>query len=52
MDHGPILEQREVKIEDDDTAETILNKMVLPACEGLEDALKKQVYSSELDAKP
>lgn len=48
MDHGPILEQREVKIEDDDTAETILNKMVLPAYEGLEDALKKiEAHSSE-----
>ena len=49
MDHGPILEQREVKIDDDDTTESILNKMVLPACNGLEEALKKiEVHSSEV----
>lgn len=41
MDHGPILEQREVAIDMEDTAQTLLDKMVLPACDGLEQALIK-----------
>ena len=41
MDHGPILEQREVKIEQDDTTESLLKKMVAPGCEALDTALLK-----------
>ncbi|MCL2102189.1 MAG: methionyl-tRNA formyltransferase [Fibromonadales bacterium] len=41
MDHGPILEQRELKIEQDDTTETILKKMAAPGCEALDAALQK-----------
>jgi methionyl-tRNA formyltransferase len=41
MDHGPILEQREIKIEQDDTTESLLKKMVAPGCEALDAALLK-----------
>jgi len=41
MDHGPILEQRELEIELNDTKETLLNKMVAPGCEALDCALLK-----------
>ncbi|MDR3000546.1 MAG: methionyl-tRNA formyltransferase [Fibromonadaceae bacterium] len=41
MDHGPILEQRELTIEQDDTTETLLKKMVAPGCEALDSALAK-----------
>jgi len=41
MDHGPVLEQRELKIEQDDTTESLLKKMVEPGCEALEAALQK-----------
>jgi methionyl-tRNA formyltransferase len=41
MDHGPVLEQRELKIEQDDTTETLLKKMVAPGCEALDAALAK-----------
>jgi methionyl-tRNA formyltransferase len=41
MDHGPILEQRELKIEQDDTTESLLKKMVVPGCEALDHALTK-----------
>jgi methionyl-tRNA formyltransferase len=41
MDHGPILEQREIKIEQDDTTESLLKKMVAPGCEALNCALVK-----------
>jgi len=41
MDHGPILEQREIKIEQDDTTESVLKKMVAPGCEALDSALAK-----------
>jgi len=41
MDHGPILEQREIKIEQDDTTESLLKKMVVPGCEALDAALLK-----------
>lgn len=48
MDHGPILEQREIIIDDDDTTQTLLDKMVLPACDGLDLALKKiESHSSD-----
>jgi methionyl-tRNA formyltransferase len=41
MDHGPILEQRELKIEQDDTTESLLKKMAAPGCEALSSALLK-----------
>ena len=41
MDHGPILETREIEIEQNDTTETVLKKMVAPACEALSAALVK-----------
>ncbi|MDR2580055.1 MAG: methionyl-tRNA formyltransferase [Fibromonadaceae bacterium] len=41
MDHGPILEQRELSIEQDDTTESLLKKMVTPGCEALDAALSK-----------
>jgi len=41
MDHGPILEQREIKIEQNDTTEILLKKMVAPGCEALDNALTK-----------
>jgi len=41
MDHGPILEQREIKIEQDDTTDSLLKKMVIPGCEALDCALAK-----------
>jgi methionyl-tRNA formyltransferase len=41
MDHGPILEQREIKIEQDDTTEILLKKMLAPGCEALDCALSK-----------
>jgi methionyl-tRNA formyltransferase len=41
MDHGPILEQRELEIEQNDTTETMLKKMAAPGCEALDAALLK-----------
>ncbi len=41
MDHGPVLEQREIKIEQNDTTEILLKKMVAPGCEALDSALAK-----------
>jgi methionyl-tRNA formyltransferase len=41
MDHGPVLEQREIKIEQDDTTENLLEKMVVPGCDALDSALAK-----------
>jgi methionyl-tRNA formyltransferase len=41
MDHGPILEQRELGIEQNDTTETMLSKMAAPGCEALDAALLK-----------
>ncbi len=39
MDHGPVLEQRTVAIENDDTTESLLEKMVAPGCAALSAAL-------------
>lgn len=39
MDHGPILEQRTVAITEDDTTESLLEKMVAPGCAALDAAL-------------
>lgn len=41
MDHGPLLEQRKITIELQDTAESILGKMVAPGCEALDSALSR-----------
>ncbi len=41
MDHGPVLEQREIKIEQNDTTETLLKKMVIPGSDALDGALAK-----------
>jgi methionyl-tRNA formyltransferase len=41
MDNGPILEQRELSIEQNDTTETLLKKMIIPGCEALDTALAK-----------
>ena len=41
MDHGPVLEQREIKIEQNDTTEILLKKMVAPGCEALDSTLAK-----------
>lgn len=40
MDHGPILEQREVYIDMEDTTASVLQKMIEPASEALEAALE------------
>jgi methionyl-tRNA formyltransferase len=41
MDHGPILAQRKVLIDPDDTTESLLEKMVEPGIEALDDALEQ-----------
>lgn len=41
MDHGPILEQREILIENQDTSDSLLQKMVEPGCDALMSALQK-----------
>jgi len=41
MDHGPVLEMKEIAIEQNDTTETLLKKMVAPGCEALDSALAK-----------
>jgi methionyl-tRNA formyltransferase len=41
MDHGPILEQREIEIEQDNTTESLLKKMVTPGCDALDCAFGK-----------
>ena len=41
MDHGPILEQREIEIEQNETTESLLKKMSVPGCEALDAALLK-----------
>jgi len=41
MDHGPVLEMKEITIEQNDTTEILLKKMVVPGCEALDSALAK-----------
>ncbi len=41
MDHGPLLEQRKIPIELQDTASSVLDKMVAPGCEALDKALSR-----------
>jgi methionyl-tRNA formyltransferase len=41
MDHGPILEQRELQIEETDTTDSLLTKMVEPGCAAIDSALAK-----------
>lgn len=51
MDHGPILEQRKVPIENSDTTESLLYKMIVPGCNALDAALNAletgQIHSLE-----
>ena len=39
MDHGPILSQKVVKIDHQDTTASLLEKMVAPGCEALDEAI-------------
>ena len=39
MDHGPILAQRTVAIGHQDTTASLLDKMVAPGCDALDDAI-------------
>lgn len=41
MDHGPLLEQRKIAIDFQDTSGSLLDKMVLPGCEALDSALAR-----------
>ncbi|MCL2260492.1 MAG: methionyl-tRNA formyltransferase [Fibromonadales bacterium] len=41
MDHGPVLEMKEITIEQNDTTETLLKKMIAPGSEALDSALAK-----------
>ncbi|MCL2282899.1 MAG: methionyl-tRNA formyltransferase [Fibromonadales bacterium] len=41
MDHGPVLEMKEIEIGQNDTTEILLKKMVEPGCEALDSALAK-----------
>jgi len=41
MDHGPVLEMKEITIEQNDTTEILLKKMIAPGCEALDSALAK-----------
>lgn len=52
MDHGPLLEQREIPIELFDTSEDVLNKMVLPGCEALDKALDRIAFGSIEELPP
>jgi len=51
MDHGPVLEQREIEIGQNDTTETLLKKMATPGCEALDSALAK-LQSGNFTAPP
>ena len=49
MDHGPILAQRTVAIDHQDTTASLLEKMVVPGCEALDDAIAQLNSGSEKD---
>ncbi|MCF0222833.1 MAG: methionyl-tRNA formyltransferase [Fibrobacter sp.] len=49
MDHGPILSQRVVAIDHQDTTATLLDKMVTPGCEALDDAVMQLIEGREKD---
>ena len=49
MDHGPILAQRTVAIDHQDTTASLLEKMVTPGCEALDDAIHQLLEGREKD---
>jgi methionyl-tRNA formyltransferase len=49
MDHGPILAQRTVVIDHQDTTASLLDKMVVPGCDALDDALNQLKNGCEKD---
>ena len=49
MDHGPILAQNRVAIGHQDTTATLLEKMVAPGCDALDDALRQLLEGREMD---
>lgn len=49
MDHGPILAQRVIPIDHQDTTASLLEKMVVPGCDALDDAIKQLVTGTEKD---
>lgn len=51
MDHGPLLEQREVPISIDDTELSLLDKMVIPGCGALDKAITR-IEQGNLDSLP
>lgn len=49
MDHGPILAQRTVMIDHQDTTANLLDKMVAPGCDALDDAIAQLKNGCEKD---
>ncbi|MCF0224842.1 MAG: methionyl-tRNA formyltransferase, partial [Fibrobacter sp.] len=49
MDHGPILSQKVVPIGHQDTTASILEKMVAPGCEALDEAIQQLLTGTEKD---
>ena len=49
MDHGPILAQKVVSIDHQDTTASLLEKMVAPGCEALDDAIRQLKDGCEKD---
>jgi len=49
MDHGPILAQRTIEIGHQDTTASLLEKMVAPGCEALDDAIAQLENGNEKD---
>ena len=49
MDHGPILAQRTVAIDHQDTTASLLDKMVAPGCDALDDAINQLKNGCEKD---
>ena len=49
MDHGPILAQRTVAIDHQDTTASLLEKMVAPGCDALDDAIHQLLEGREKD---
>ena len=49
MDHGPILAQRTVAIGHQDTTASLLDKMVAPGCDALDDAIAQLKNGCEKD---
>ena len=49
MDHGPILAQKVVAIDHQDTTASLLEKMVAPGCEALDEAIHQLMEGREKD---